>query len=45
MMPFKAVLGILFAMIGLFLFVRESEKAMAHGLDSVWLAIKYLIPF
>lgn len=45
MMPFKAVLGILFSMFALTLLIRESEKIMDQALNTLWLAIKYLAPF
>lgn len=45
MMPFKAVLGVLFSMLALYLFVEESQKIMTVALHKVWLAIRHLIPF
>ena len=45
MMPFKAVLGVLFSMLALYLFIDESERIMTNALNKVWLAIRYLSPF
>ncbi|MBK07116.1 MAG: hypothetical protein CL920_06015 [Deltaproteobacteria bacterium] len=45
MMPFKAVLGVLFSMLAFFLFVRQSEYLMAQALHHVWEAIRHLTPF
>ncbi len=45
MMPFKAVLGVLFSMLALYLFLEESQKMMTVALNNVWLAIRYLSPY
>jgi type III secretory pathway component EscT len=45
MMPFKAMLGILFAMLSLFLLVQQSEIIMAKTLNQLWTVIQYLRPF
>ena len=45
MMPFKAMLGILFVMVSLYLFVQQSEIMMANVLADVWRMIEYLRPF
>ncbi len=43
MMPFKAVLGVLFSALALYLFVEESQRLMMQALQKVWLAIRYLM--
>lgn len=45
MMPFKAVLGVLFSMLALYLFIDESERIMTNALNKVWIAIRYLSPY
>ncbi|MCB9640379.1 MAG: flagellar biosynthetic protein FliR [Myxococcales bacterium] len=45
MMPFKAMLGVLFAMLSLFLLVQQSEIIMAKTLQQLWTIIQYLRPF
>jgi len=45
MMPFKAVLGIFFSMVSLYLFITQGEYLMANALNYVWIAIQKLIPF
>lgn len=42
MMPLKAVLGVLFSMLALYLFMDECQKIMTNTLDRIWLAIRYL---
>lgn len=44
MMPFKAVLGVLFSMMAFYLFLDESQKIMIVALNKVWMAIRYLTP-
>ena len=44
MMPFKAVLGILFSMLALTLFVQQSEYLMARALRQLWIVIRTLVP-
>lgn len=45
MMPFKAILGILFSMIAIVLFIQQSEHMMARTLSHLWTMINYLAPF
>lgn len=42
MMPLKAMLGVLFSMVALYIFMDESQKIMMNALNRVWLAIRYL---